>query len=221
MDVAQTPLDIPSWLQRMGQSPLNPPSVKGWDGGPTWINTATLLSRFNLVNKIVRSSPPRLSAPPVLAMTGGAAPAADAVVAPGTSTSGRTTVAPGHAAPAETQRLANVPGALAAPGAPPPSAPVMAPVPPPAPPAPLGTFPTYTPDAIVAAAGGLDAEHVLATILQGAVQNDVTGDVRATLIAYLQSQNATIPMPLGPENYQDKIRGVLALVLNLPSNQLN
>jgi hypothetical protein len=38
---------------------------------------------------------------------------------------------------------------------------------------------------------------------------------------YLDSKNATLPTPLGPENYQDKIRGALALVLNLPSNQLN
>jgi hypothetical protein len=29
------------------------------------------------------------------------------------------------------------------------------------------------------------------------------------------------PLPFGPENYQDKIRGVVALTLNLPVNQLN
>lgn len=31
----------------MGQTVLVPPSVKGWDGGRAWINTSTLLSRYN------------------------------------------------------------------------------------------------------------------------------------------------------------------------------
>ena len=224
MDVAQTPADIPYWLQRMGQAPLAPPSVKGWDGGPTWINTATLLSRFNLVNKVVKSSPPRLSAPPVLAatsMTGVPAMAgapAPAVVAPGTTTAGAVTAVPGVPAAAQSAKLAAMPGAA---GAAPMAAVPPKTTPPPAPPPPLATFPAYTPDVVVAAAGGLDAGRVLATLLAGAVQNDVTSDVRRTLIAYLQSENATLPTPFGAENYQEKIRGVLALVLNLPSNQLN
>ncbi|MFO0950392.1 MAG: DUF1800 domain-containing protein [Isosphaeraceae bacterium] len=33
---------------RMGQSLYAPPSVAGWDGGPAWINSTTLLSRANL-----------------------------------------------------------------------------------------------------------------------------------------------------------------------------
>ncbi|HEX8202545.1 MAG TPA: DUF1800 domain-containing protein [Isosphaeraceae bacterium] len=32
---------------RMGQGLYAPPSVAGWDGGPAWINTATLLARSN------------------------------------------------------------------------------------------------------------------------------------------------------------------------------
>jgi hypothetical protein len=28
------------------------------------------------------------------------------------------------------------------------------------------------------------------------------------------------PLPFGPENYQEKIRGAVALTLNLPVNQL-
>jgi uncharacterized protein (DUF1800 family) len=56
LGVSNTPPDTLGWLRRMGQEPLAPPSVKGWDGGPTWINTATLLSRFNLVNKMVKAS---------------------------------------------------------------------------------------------------------------------------------------------------------------------
>jgi hypothetical protein len=34
---------------RMGQSLYAPPSVAGWDGGPAWANSATLLARANLV----------------------------------------------------------------------------------------------------------------------------------------------------------------------------
>jgi hypothetical protein len=31
----------------MGQLPLDPPNVGGWDGGKNWINTTTLLARYN------------------------------------------------------------------------------------------------------------------------------------------------------------------------------
>ena len=31
----------------MGQDLLNPPSVKGWDGGLSWINTGLLMERVN------------------------------------------------------------------------------------------------------------------------------------------------------------------------------
>jgi uncharacterized protein (DUF1800 family) len=35
-------------LEELGQSVFQPPSVKGWDGGPTWLNGQTLLTRQNL-----------------------------------------------------------------------------------------------------------------------------------------------------------------------------
>jgi uncharacterized protein (DUF1800 family) len=35
-------------LQDLGQNVFNPPSVKGWDGGQTWLNGQTLLFRQNL-----------------------------------------------------------------------------------------------------------------------------------------------------------------------------
>src|SRR5205807_3269127 len=35
------------WIDAMGQSLFAPPSVKGWPGGPTWLNTATMLERDN------------------------------------------------------------------------------------------------------------------------------------------------------------------------------
>jgi uncharacterized protein (DUF1800 family) len=157
MDVRKVPKDTVAWLQRMGQIPLGPPSVKGWDGGPTWINTATLLARFNYVNRIVKTSPPIPKAPP-----------------------------------------APMPPAID-----------------------LAMFAAYTPDEIVRRAGGMDVDRVLETIAREAVQDDLTSDVRATMRDYLESKNATLPVPFGPENYQEKIRGALALVLNLPSNQLD
>jgi len=173
MDVRQVPGDIPFWLARMGQDVLAPPSVKGWDGGPTWISTATLLARFNLVNRIVRAVPPKPPAPSAMAV----APSAAASPAPAMT-----------------------------PAAPPPNP---------------NLFAALTPDQIVAQAGGIDAGKVLETIVDGAVQGDVTSDLRQTLLGYLNATNATLPTPFGPENYQERIRGALALVLNLPSNQLD
>jgi uncharacterized protein (DUF1800 family) len=35
-------------LEELGQSVFSPPSVKGWDGGPAWLNGQTLLTRQNL-----------------------------------------------------------------------------------------------------------------------------------------------------------------------------
>lgn len=171
MDVRAVPKDTVSWLARMGQEPLAPPSVKGWDGGPTWINTSTLLARFNYVNRVVKAAPPRAVAPP--------------------ATMASTTAMP-------TTMMTT-----------------------PANPNPLATFPAYTPDTVVERVGGIDAGRVLAALVADAVQDDVTTGVRNTLLDYLDSTNATIPVPLGPENYQEKIRGALALVLQLPSNQLN
>ncbi len=170
MDVRQVPADIPFWLARMGQDVLAPPSVKGWDGGPTWISTATLLARFNLVNRIVRAVPPK----------------APATVASAT--------APNAAGPMAAMT--------------------------PAPPNP-NLFAALTPDQIVAHAGGIDANKVLDTVVVGTLQGDVTGDVRKALLDYLNARSATLPTPFGPENYQERVRGALALVLNLPSNQLD
>jgi hypothetical protein len=142
----------------MGQEPLAPPSVKGWDGGPAWINTNTLLARFNFVNALIATN----------------------------RRVGGTMSAPADAAP------------------------------------------NIAPDAIVARAGGLEPSRIIEAIVTDALQNDVTGDIRATLRAFLDSTGdipsaggQVNPMPFGPENYQEKIRGALALTLNLPVNQLN
>ena len=38
-------------LGRMGQTIFDPPNVAGWPGGPTWINSSTLLERINAANR--------------------------------------------------------------------------------------------------------------------------------------------------------------------------
>ena len=40
-------------LQRTGQGLFFPPSVKGWDGGRSWINSATILGRANMAARLV------------------------------------------------------------------------------------------------------------------------------------------------------------------------
>ncbi len=43
-------------LRETNQSLFFPPSVKGWDGGRTWINSSTLVSRANLVRHVIRDA---------------------------------------------------------------------------------------------------------------------------------------------------------------------
>jgi hypothetical protein len=43
----------------LGQGLFYPPSVKGWDGGRTWINSSTLLGRSNLVRQLLESEKTR------------------------------------------------------------------------------------------------------------------------------------------------------------------
>src|SRR4029077_6918534 len=42
------PLPLAQALESLGQVLFAPPSVKGWDGGPAWLNAQTLLFRQNL-----------------------------------------------------------------------------------------------------------------------------------------------------------------------------
>jgi uncharacterized protein (DUF1800 family) len=42
-----------SMISALGQMLLQPPNVKGWDGGMAWISTTTLLSRFNYAAALV------------------------------------------------------------------------------------------------------------------------------------------------------------------------
>jgi uncharacterized protein (DUF1800 family) len=144
------PPNLPGVLARMGQEPLNPPTVKGWDGGPAWINTSTMLARFNFVNALIATNT-----------------------------------------------------------------------------AATKTAPNVNPDTLVRAAGGFDAQRIVRDLVATTLQDDVTSDVRTTLVGYLDGTSAAATaqsanaLPFGPENYQEKIRGVVALTLNLPVNQLN
>jgi len=45
-------------LARLGQSLYEPPTAKGWAGGKSWINRATVIGRRNLVRRLVSSSGP-------------------------------------------------------------------------------------------------------------------------------------------------------------------
>ncbi len=44
-------------LANLGQELMQPPNVKGWDGGEKWINTATLYSRYNVCGELLGSAP--------------------------------------------------------------------------------------------------------------------------------------------------------------------
>ena len=52
-------------MQTLGQGLLYPPSVKGWDGGRTWINSSTLLGRSNLVRQLITSDKTRFGKQPL------------------------------------------------------------------------------------------------------------------------------------------------------------
>jgi hypothetical protein len=45
-------------FRRLGQVPLYPPNVKGWEGGKSWINTATLSARYELARQLVEGVNP-------------------------------------------------------------------------------------------------------------------------------------------------------------------
>lgn len=54
--------EITQRLERLGQLPLYPPNVKGWDGGTSWINASTIIARANLVSTILESSKTKFQA---------------------------------------------------------------------------------------------------------------------------------------------------------------
>ena len=65
------PLLCMGMLRQLGQDLFNPPNVKGWDGGITWITTNTLLTRYNDAQSLVRGTPPNLTAADFAPKAGG------------------------------------------------------------------------------------------------------------------------------------------------------
>jgi uncharacterized protein (DUF1800 family) len=51
-------------MRQMGQDLFYPPNVKGWPGGEDWINTTTLMERYNFANLVVNNAFVPLPAPP-------------------------------------------------------------------------------------------------------------------------------------------------------------
>ncbi len=49
------PGDASGILRQLGQTPFAPPNVKGWDGGRSWISSATLLLRYNIAGTMVQA----------------------------------------------------------------------------------------------------------------------------------------------------------------------
>ena len=144
----------------MGQEPLAPPSVKGWDGGPAWINTNTLLARFNFVNALLAT--------------------------------GRPAAVRKREWPQPTRRRSVVAATRSC------------------------------------ARRRIEPGRIVATIVTDAVQNDITSDVRATLLAFLNS-SGDVPtagsqvnaVPFGPRITPRRSAAHWRLTLNLPVNQLN
>ena len=50
----QEPMIFPRYSRRLGQDLFDPPNVKGWPGGTQWINTKTLLDRWQLLHRGLR-----------------------------------------------------------------------------------------------------------------------------------------------------------------------
>jgi uncharacterized protein (DUF1800 family) len=55
-------LPLAEALEGLGQVLFAPPSVKGWDGGPAWLNAQTLLGRNNLALALTSADDPRFGA---------------------------------------------------------------------------------------------------------------------------------------------------------------
>ena len=55
MDGTTNTFELADQMAQLGQSLFFPPSVKGWDGGRTWINSSTLLGRSNSVRRLLEN----------------------------------------------------------------------------------------------------------------------------------------------------------------------
>ncbi|MCA9091013.1 MAG: DUF1800 domain-containing protein, partial [Planctomycetaceae bacterium] len=65
LDGSTNVFDLSNGLRGLGQELFYPPNVKGWDGGRTWINSATLLGRANFVRQVVNHKATRFDRQPL------------------------------------------------------------------------------------------------------------------------------------------------------------
>ncbi|MCI0360955.1 MAG: DUF1800 domain-containing protein [Planctomycetaceae bacterium] len=65
LDATTNMVQLANRLRELGQMPLYPPNVKGWDGGRSWINSSTLLGRANLVRYLVENADTRFAGGPL------------------------------------------------------------------------------------------------------------------------------------------------------------
>jgi uncharacterized protein (DUF1800 family) len=57
LEITDPPVGFPlTAQQQLGQTLFMPPNVAGWDWGQAWINTSTLLTRYNLVGFLTKGS---------------------------------------------------------------------------------------------------------------------------------------------------------------------
>lgn len=54
LSVVPIPRQVINPLRQMGQMPFDPPNVRGWVGGRSWINSATLAARRQLVQSLLQ-----------------------------------------------------------------------------------------------------------------------------------------------------------------------
>ncbi len=53
LGITTLPKNPSGYLTLLGQQLFNPPNVAGWPGGPTWINTGTIMDRYNIANRLL------------------------------------------------------------------------------------------------------------------------------------------------------------------------
>jgi hypothetical protein len=59
---------IAQQVREVGQGLFEPPNVEGWEGGRSWINSATLLGRANLIEGLVTDPRTRIDSQPLASL---------------------------------------------------------------------------------------------------------------------------------------------------------
>jgi hypothetical protein len=59
---------IAQQVRDVGQGLFEPPNVEGWEGGRSWINSATLVGRANLIEGLVNDPRTRIDGQPLASL---------------------------------------------------------------------------------------------------------------------------------------------------------